>query len=375
MGARLRAILVLLGLVTAMAGTSFVLVSGSGSVEVEPRRAIEVASSSKDVSLFKGEVLVWADGGLSDDEVRRIRDSVRVAEISAVRTGFLPVASTDRAYPVIPVETMAVVPHAYAAAVGRSGDRLETQLQAGVVLSRTGAGLRKLRVGDPLELAGGRTLRVRGVVDDHVLGGYEAAISAERGKPLGISRAAYALVRPRGTLDTLRTSVTRLLGGRQLAFQVPGARPWFRAGNGTLPLAQVKYRFGEFAVRRLADPVPSPAWAAANLASRTIPVLGEVRCHRLILDDLSAAMADLQREDLAGLVDTAAFQRSGGCLRPEGTPRALSSGTWGIGFDLSAGGARTDPRLVAVMARHGFAWDGRWLGPRSGRFQWVGDSA
>ncbi len=210
-----------------------------------------------------------------------------------------------------------------------------------------------------------------------MLGGYEAAVSLQRGKPLGIRRVAYVLVRPRGSLDTLRASVTRLLGGTQLAFQVPGPHPWFRAGDGTLPLAQVKLRFGEFAVKRLADPVPSPAWADANLASRTIPVLGEVRCHRLILDDLSAAMVDLVRHKLAGLVDAAAFQRSGGCLRPDGAARALSSGTWGIGFDLSASGSGVlaDQRLVALMARHGFTWGGRWLRPRSGHFEWVGEGS
>src|SRR6266508_2041541 len=317
MATRQRAILVLLSLMAAMALSAYYLVSSSGSVVPEPRRAIEVAGSSKDVSLFKGEVLVWAEGGFSDAEVLRIRDSVRVAQISAVRTGFL-------------------------------------------------------------EVAGGQTVRVRGVVDDHVLGGYEAAISAERGKPLGITRAGYALVRPRGALDTLRLSVGRLLGGRRLAFQLPSARPWFRAGNGTLPMAQLKLRFGEFAVKRLTDPVPGPSWANANLGSQAIPVLGEVRCHRLILGDLSAAMADLQRQHLAGLVDTAAFRRAGGCLAGAGATGGLSSLTWGIGLDLTAGGnagGRADQRLVAVMARHGFTWAGRWLRPRTGHFEWVGEGA
>jgi len=378
MATRQRAILVLLSLMAAMALSAYYLVSSSGSVVPEPRRAIEVAGSSKDVSLFKGEVLVWAEGGFSDAEVLRIRDSVRVAQISAVRTGFLPVAGPNAANPVIPVETMAVDPRAYAAAVGRSGTRLDTMLENGVVLSRTGASLRKLGVGDPLELAGGQTVRVRGVVDDHVLGGYEAAISAERGKPLGITRAGYALVRPRGALDTLRLSVGRLLGGRRLAFQLPSAPPWFRAGNGTLPMAQLKLRFGEFAVKRLTDPVPGPSWANANLGSQAIPVLGEVRCHRLILGDLSAAMADLQRQHLAGLVDTAAFRRAGGCLAGAGATGGLSSLTWGIGLDLTAGGnagGRADQRLVAVMARHGFTWAGRWLRPRTGHFEWVGEGA
>jgi hypothetical protein len=387
---QVRAILVLASVMAGLAVSSYYLVSGSGSVIPPTRGTIEVAGTARDVPLFRGQVLVWANGGFSDAEVGRIRDSVRVAQISAVRTGFLPVAGPNASYPVIPVETMAVDPRAYAAAVGRSAARLATMLENGVVLSRTGAGLRKLRAGDPLELAGGLTLRVRGVVDDHVLGGYEAAVSAERGRSLGITRAAYALVRPRGTLDTLRISVGRLLGGKRLAFQLPDSRSWFRASNGALPLAQVKTRFGEFATKRLADPAPSPDWAGANLATRTIPVLGEVRCHRLILDDLQAAMADLQRQRLDRLVAVAAFRRAGGCLGaiPGGPPGAtgkpssagsgLSSMDWGIGLDLTAGGdgpGRANQQLVAVMARHGFTWGGRWLQPRSGHFEWVGEGA
>lgn len=381
MGARRRALLVLLSLMLGMAATALLLIAGSGSVDPLPRRAVEVAGSSKDLSLFNGEVLVWADGGFSADEVRRIRDSVRVAEISAVRTGLLPVVSSNPAYPVIPVETIAVDPRAYAAAAGRPGEHLDTLLETGVVLSRTGAGLRKLGTGDGLRLTGSRSLRVRAVVDDKLLGGYEAAVSAEQGKRLGIDRTGYALVRPRGPLDTLRVSVRRLLGGRELGFQLPGARPWFRAGDGTLPLAQVKLRFGEFAVKRLADPVPSPAWARTHLVTRVVPVLGEARCHRLILDDLSAAMADVEREHLAELVDVAAFQRDGGCLglqRGEGDRGGLPGTAWGIGFDLSSTGGprpRADQRLVAVMARHGFTWGGRWLRPRADRFEWMGDGA
>jgi hypothetical protein len=377
MGARLRALLLLLILMGGMGGVAFLLIAGSGSVGITPKPAIEVAGSQSDRSLFKGEVLVWAHGGFSDAEVRRVRDSVRVAEISAVRTGLLPIAGPNPGGPVIPVETMAVEPRAYASAVGPPGARLNAMLDNGVVLSRSGARLRKLGAGDQLELTGGRALRVRGVVDDRMLAGYEAAVSAERGKPLGVSRAGYVLVRPRGSLATLRTSLRRLLGGRQLGFLVPGARSWFRSGDGTLPLAQAKLRLGEFAVQRLADPAPDPAWQATNLASRSIPLLGDVRCHRLILDDLAAAMAEAAREHLAGLVSPSAFHGSGGCLQAQarGGHDGLSSSDWGIGFDLSGGGnpnGKSEQRLAAVMARHGFTWGGRWLRPRAGHFEWVG---
>src|SRR6266536_1796897 len=353
---RLRALVILLSLMGTMAVAAFVLVTGSGSVAPPSRRVIEVAgTTATDLGLFKGEVLVWAPGGLSSDEVSRVRDSVRVAAISAVRSGLLPVASARRGYPVVPVETMAVNPDAYAAAVGRAGGRLR--------------------------LVGRRPLRVGGVVDDRLLAGYEAAVGLERGRRLGIDHVAYALVRPRGALDGLKASVRRLLDGRQVSFQLPQERPWFRAGSGTLPLAQAKARFGEFAVKSPTRPAPDPRWVAARIATRAVPVLGLVRCHRLIVDDLAAAMRDLQSQDLARLVDAAAFHRSGGCLRQGAVTDGrggLSTSAWGIGFDLAARGgrgSRPDRRLVAVMARHGFAWDGRWLQRESGHFEWVGASA
>jgi hypothetical protein len=378
MGARLRALLVFLCLMAAMGGLSFLLITGSGSVGTIAKPASAVAGTEADLSLFKGEVLVWANGGFSDAEVDRVLGSVRVAEISAVRTGLLPVAGRSADDSVIPVETMAVDPRAYASAVGRPGVRLGAMLDKGVVLSSSGARLRGLRAGDQLELSGGRALRVRGVVDDQMLAGYEAAVSAERGKPLGVGRVGYLLVRPRGPLVALRTSLDRLLRGRQLAYLLPNARLWFRGGNGTLPLAQVKLRLGEFGVPRLHDPTPDPAWQAANLVSRSVPLLGDVRCHRLIVDDLAAAMAEVARQDLAGLVSPSAFHGAGGCLEAGVQPgTSLSSGDWGIGFDLSDGG-KQDPRrlrrLVAVMARHGFAWGGRWLRPRPGHFEWVGQA-
>jgi hypothetical protein len=381
MSTRLRALLILLSLLVGMAGTALLLIAGSGSVSPPPRRGIEVSGArTKQLIPFSGEVLVWADGGFSADEVRRIRDSVRVSTISAVRTGYLPAASQTPGYHVIPVETMAVEPSAYAAAVGRVGAQLEPLLAAGVVLSRTGASLRKLHAGQRLRLTGRRSVAVAGVVDDHLLGGYEAALSVEDGKRFGIDRAGYALVRPRGTLDALRASLRRVLGGRQLAFRLPGQRLWFRAGNGTLPFAQVKVRFGEFPVSSLADPVPSPAWVDANMAARTVPLLGTVRCHRMILDDLSAALTDLVRQSLSRLVDAGAFRRAGGCLgsaRGDGGRAELSGGAWGIGLDLTAGGPRTrvDQRLVDTMARHGFTWGGRWLPQDPGRFEWMGAGA
>ncbi len=378
MSARLRALVILASLLVATVGTALLLVASSGSVDPRSgRRGIQVAESKAvDLALFKGEVLAWAAGGLSTTEVRRVRDSSKVAGISAVRSGLLPVASGKRAYPVIPVETMSVDPDAYAAAVGRAGTELLGKLRGGVVLSRTGASLRKLRRGGHLLLTGHRSLTVGGVVDDRVLGGYEAALDLERGRRLGIDHVSYLLLLPRGPRDALETAVRGLLHDRKVSFRHPDQGRWFRAGDGTLPLAQAKLRFGEFAVTSLASPVPDPHWVQANFAAHSVPVLGQVRCHWAVIADLAAAMADVRRQHLEGLIDVAAFHRGGGCLRAGSGQARLSAQAWGIAFDLQGAGAPApDRRVVAALARHGFTWGGRWLQRAPSRFEWVGGGA
>jgi hypothetical protein len=332
---------------------------------------------------FRGQVLVWAFGGFSTNEVRRVRDSTRVASIVAVRTGRLAVASGSAAYPVVPVEAIAVAEDAYAAAVGRSAGRLGVQLRKGVVLSQTGAALRRLRVGGELRLVGGRRIQVSGVVADWMLGGYEAATARDRGAALGLGHATYLLLRPRGPQAAFQADMRRLLPGRLLRFRLPGQRPFLRAGDDVLPLALVKHRFGEFRTRSLARPLPDPRWVKANIASASLPVLGVVRCHRLVLPALAAAMTELRNARLDRLIDVADTRRGGACFSGTARPGDLvpSRHLWGIAIELNpssnpVGLAPTlDRRIVRVMARHGFAWGGAWLHPDGSHFEWVGAGA
>jgi hypothetical protein len=332
---------------------------------------------------FRGQVLVWAFGGFSSNEVRRVRDSTRVASIVAVRSGRLAVASGSTAYPVVPVEAIAVAEDAYAAAVGRSAGRLAVQLRKGVVLSQTGAALRRLRVGGQLRLAGGRRIQVSGVVADWMLGGYEAATARDRGATLRLGHVTYLLVRPRGTQASFEAEMRRLLPGRLLRFRAPGQRPFLRAADDVLPLALVKRRFGEFRTRSLARPLPDPRWVKASIARASLPVLGRVRCHRLVLPALAAAMAELRAAHLDRLVDAADTRRGGACFPGTARPGDVvpSRHLWGIAVELNpssnpAGLAPTlDRRIVRVMARHGFAWGGTWLHPDGSHFEWVGAGA
>jgi D-alanyl-D-alanine carboxypeptidase len=333
---------------------------------------------------FGGELLVWAFGGFSDREIDLVARSRRVEAISAVRTGLLAVAGGAPRHGTIPVEAMAVDRQAYGAAVGRAGGHLADLLDRGVVLSGTGARLRGLREGDRLRLSTGRALPVAGVVDDRLLGGYEVALPLDLALRLGIERTGYLLLRPRGSRGALEGTLGRLLAGRTLRFRRYGERPFLRAGDAVLPLAQVKARFGEFGVPSLRRVEPDPAWVAANIVTRPVPLLGEVRCHRLVVADLTAAMSELQRAGLGRLVDAGDFRRQGGCYAPRalrGGQGQLSRHAWGIALDLNVaanplgGPPHQDLRLVRIMARHGFTWGGGWLRPDGAHFEWVGQAA
>lgn len=378
MTARGRALAILTGLAVFVAGWVVFVAAWSGPAGAGPdaRGAGVAGTRAADLDAFRKELLVWAPGGFSEREVGRVRDSTRVAAISAVRTGTLPAASGRRGYRVVPVEAMAVDTNAYTTAAGRPGRKLATLLPKGAVLSKTGAKLRKVKSGGKLKLSGNRTVAVSGVVDDALLGGYEVALERTLARRYGIQRAAYLLVRPRGSVDGLQTELGKLLKGRAVRFVTPGDRPYVRGGDGLLPLAQVKARFGEFALPSLHRGRPDPKWTRANLVTRKLPVLGRVRCHRLVVDDLGKAMADLQRQGLRGQVDVGAFRRQGGCWSPrllrDARGGKLSRHAWGIAVALKVTG---DERLIRTMAQHGFAWGGGFARPDATHFEWVGQGS
>ena len=378
MTARGRALAILTGLAVFVAGWVVFVSEWSGPAGAGPdgRGAGVAGTRAADLDAFRNELLVWAPAGFSEKEVGRVRDSTRVAAISAVRTGTLPAASGRPGYKVVPVETMAVDTNAYTSATGRPGRKLATLLPKGAVLSKTGAKLRRVKSGGKLKLDGDRTVRVSGVVDDALLGGYEVALERDLARRYGIQRAAYLLVRPRGPVDDLRTEIRKLLKGRSVRFVTPGDRPFVRGGDGVLPMSQVKARFGEFALPSLRSGRPDPTWARANLVTRKVPLLGRVRCHKLVVGDLGKAMADLERQRLGGLVDVGDFRRSGGCWSPrllrDARGGKLSRHAWGIAVALKVTG---DERLVRTMAQHGFVWGGGFARPDATHFEWVGRGA
>lgn len=339
-------------------------------------------------------VLAWTPGGLPASFAATVSASPAVGGTTVVRgdpvtmvTSLDAAGNTAGAAPpagmVVDLDLIAVDPTTYppfAEPVDRPALRHLASGQA--LLGSTSAALRRLGTGDRVVLAGGASLTVAGVVDDASIGAAELVVTVATGEALGVTTERYLLARPSVAAVTGDATVRAVRAAADAAatlrVRARGETPYLRSSDAVLPQSRIKARFGEFAHLPLAggrELRQDRAWVDANIVDAAVPVLGRVRCHRLLIPPLRGALQELADRNLAGLV-----QSYDGCYNPRlvragGT---ASRHAWGAAIDLNFSGNRTgttsiqDPRLVDVMARWGFASGDGWLVPDPGHFEYVG---
>lgn len=121
---------------------------------------------------------------------------------------------------------------------------------------------------------------------------------------------------------------------------------------------------------------PDPSWVAANIVQGTVPILGNVMCHRLAFPQLVAALGEIEQEGLARHINVKQY---GGCYVPRfigrDPRRGLSMHAFGLAIDLNVASnllgtpGDLDPRVVAIFEKWGFAWGGRWSHPDPMHFE------
>lgn len=119
---------------------------------------------------------------------------------------------------------------------------------------------------------------------------------------------------------------------------------------------------------------PDPSWVASNIATESVPILGSVRCHRIMIPQLAAALQEIVDSGLASEIRTYA-----GCYVPRfidrDPRRGLSMHAFGLALDLNAStnqlGTRgdMDPGVVQIFQKWGFTWGGVWSRPDPMHFE------
>ena len=127
--------------------------------------------------------------------------------------------------------------------------------------------------------------------------------------------------------------------------------------------------FGAFSYRYFPDGTiqPDARWVSQSTQTATVPILGTVTCHRVMLPQLRGALQEVVDRGLAAKVRPGEY---GGCFHPRyighDPAKGLSLHSWGIAVDLNVPGnlrgtaGEIDREVVAIFKRWGFAWGGDW---------------
>ncbi len=315
----------------------------------------------------RADVRVAGATSLPHDLVGRLEGLAEPGAALAYRSGTVDVGGTA-------LPAVAVDPGAFRAFVASATAEATAVWQAvargEAVASHDAASRLGLVLGDPVTVTpsdGGppRTLRL-GALATTGLPATDLVVDDAVGATLGLSEnTGVLLARGAGGDPARLAEQARDLAGGVADVDLltsPAPPPVAFLSGGAAGKA-----FGAFSYRYFPDGTiePDAAWVKANIVTETVPVLGKVTCHRLMVTQLRGALTAVRARGLDGTL-----RINSGCYVPrfiERNPsRPISLHTWGIAIDLDApsnGRGTTgtmDPAVVEIFKRWGFRWGGDW---------------
>lgn len=317
--------------------------------------------------------LLWSTGGLPQDLVDALTS--QFDQISIVKGDTVELTSKGGA--VIPLDALAIDRHAHQ--LFDPEDTLANLEPGTVILGATSARLRAASPGDVLTIAG-IDYSVAAIAPDEAVSAAEVVFDKNDENPVVTDR--FALIATDFARTDFEQTVRNLYHGpAPLRIRAEGETPWLRHGDAVLPQVFIKEALGEFSYSNLSGSefTQDEAFLDEHIVREEVPILGEVICHRRVVEMLDGAMSQLVEEGLSHLVDPAGYA---GCWNPRfirpvtGTTSGVSRHSWGAAVDINTrtnpvGSAGTqDPRLVEIMLEWGFAWGGDWLIPDPMHFEY-----
>jgi hypothetical protein len=273
---------------------------------------------------------------------------------------------------------------------GVVGDEVSSVLGSSTVVINEMTALQTgAQVGDVMDLraqdGSTQSFRVAGIRPYTEVGGSDLVITLPAADRIGVhddtrtviwgirSRPAFeSALAANGLSDRLNTRVARSWDPPDPddTLSTPRAKqalgePWYRVtGTDTIDM--------------------HPDWKARNLTdgrvvlNSSIPI--RAQCHLEIVDDLSAALADVAAAGLGGAFDLANTNTYGGCYNPRysRTSGFLSRHAYAMALDANTVTncqgcvPQMNCDVVRIFRRHGFAWGGNFRQPDGMHFEWVG---
>ncbi len=316
---------------------------------------------------LRPDVLVTAPAPLAPEAVARLTALSPDGGAVVFRTGTVRVGDAD-------VSAVAVDPSTYRTFAAQGTAESDAVWQAvargEAVASHEGAEARALELGEPVGVrpaAGGAEVPLRlGALATTGVPGSDLVVGDAVGESLGLPvRSGLLLTAAKGQDPVaLAGQVEEITAGQAQVdlLSPPAANPVAFLTGGEAAEA-----FGAFSYRYFPDGTiePDAAWVRENIVTATVPVLGQVTCHRLMLPQLQGALQDVVDAGLAGTLST-----YDGCYVPRFIERnpegSISLHTWGIAIDMDAAtnyrGIRgtMHPEVVDAFERWGFRWGGDW---------------
>ena len=315
---------------------------------------------------LRPDVLVTADAPLSPEVVAQLTALSGQAGAVVFRTGTVKVAGKD-------VAAVGVDPSAFRAFAAQGTAESDAVWQAvargEAVASHEGAEAQSLELGKGVGVAptaGGAEVPLRvGALATTGVPGSDLVLGDAVGASLGLPAATGLLITAAKGQDpvALAGQVETIIAGAAKVdlLTSPAAPVAFLTGS------KAAEAFGAFSYRYFPDGTiePDAAWVRENIETATLPIMGRVTCHRLMIPQLRGALQDVVDAGLASTLNT-----YDGCYVPRFIERnpenSISLHTWGIAIDMDAATnyrgirGRMHPEVVNIFKRWGFRWGGDW---------------